>query len=69
MVAEALYFTPKASNSTFGILTNVAPIVLSKNQEKLKAVLSLAKKARALIGKRHGLIHNRFSLNGAEATA
>ncbi len=63
-VGEALYFTPKAAIPRIDFICNVAPLVLKKNPNKLKAVQALAETAKKLMGKRHNLIHNRFKVDG-----
>jgi hypothetical protein len=63
-IGEAVYFTLKANTPRIELVQNVAPLVLAKNPEKLKAVTKAADKAIALMGQRHNLVHNRFEVDG-----
>lgn len=63
-VAEAIYFTYKAAMPRIDLLENVAPVVLANNPVKRKAICKATTKARALMGQRHNLIHNRFEVDG-----
>lgn len=65
-IAEALYFTPKAAIPRIEFLENVAPITLANNEKKRTAIEKLATRAKALMGKRHDLVHNQFSLEGTQ---
>ena len=58
--ADALYLTPKAAIARIEILENAANARLMTHNTHLAEVLGLCKRAKAVLGKRHNIIHSRF---------
>jgi hypothetical protein len=57
LVAEAIYFTPNANIARMDIVSNVAPLVLNKYPRKVKRINRFIQRAKAVMGKRHEIIH------------
>jgi hypothetical protein len=61
-IGEVLYFTVNSGIARMDIVRNVAPLVLNKLPNDLKKVNKLIDRAKAVMGKRHAIIHSFWML-------
>jgi hypothetical protein len=63
LIAETIYFTPKAAMARMDVISNVASLCLQPFPKHLKAVNRIIERAKAAMGKRHRLIHDAWVLS------
>lgn len=61
-ISAALYFTPKGAMARVEMMLNVANIAYAKDAYSLSQVKNLLLRARTVMGKRHSIIHDTWSL-------
>lgn len=62
-LGEAIYFTVNSAIARMDIVRNAAQMVLVSLPDELKAVNKLVDRARAVMGKRHAIIHHFWMLD------
>jgi hypothetical protein len=62
-LAEAIYFTVNSGIARMDIVRNAAQMVLIALPDELKAVTKLIERAKAVMGKRHAIIHHFWMLD------
>lgn len=62
-LGEAIYFTVNSGIARMDIVRNAADLVLCSLPAELKKVIKLLERARAVMGKRHAIIHSFWALS------
>ncbi len=62
-LGEAIYFTVNSGIARMDIVRNAAPLVLFKFPDDLKTVNKFIERAKAVMGKRHAVIHSFWMLS------
>lgn len=62
LVADAIFFASNSSIARMDIIARVAPLVLASLPSELKKVEAFLKRAKAVMGKRHDVVHAYWSL-------
>jgi hypothetical protein len=60
---QIIYLTPKAAIARLETLENVIAYLLVRNSEAANRLQTIAKRARALIGKRHRIVHGTWGIS------
>jgi hypothetical protein len=61
-LGEAIYFTLNSGIARMDLVKNTAPLVLSKSLDEQKKVEKFIERAKAVMGKRHAVIHSFWTL-------
>ena len=65
-IGRALFFTPKAAIARVDLIENVASASLANHPDVLTKVRAITKRSKAVMGKRHKLIHSIWGVDEFE---
>jgi hypothetical protein len=60
-IGTTLFYTPKSSIARLELISNVAPETMGRNPELLRQIKAVIKRSKAVMGKRHDIIHSLWA--------
>lgn len=68
-IGHTLYFTPRAAIARLELIENILPLSIATDEQLIKRIKTVVKRARAAIGKRHEIIHSLWAENELDDNA
>jgi hypothetical protein len=62
-IGQIIYLTPRAAIARVAVIENIAKATLVEKSEALMLILSHVERARAVIGKRHDMVHEAWGVH------
>src|SRR5258708_30723570 len=62
-IGEIVYLTPRAAIARVAVIENVVNATLTEGTDVYKAIAHIVERAKTVIGKRHGLVHELWGVH------